>query len=220
MLRTARRRIAEAAVDLEALTPGRSGNLSLRRDERIAITPTGIPYSELTADDVSVVSLAGEHHAGAEPSSETPMHRAIYRARDAGSIAHTHSPWATTLAALRESLPPIHYDLARVGGSVPVAEYATYGTEALAENAVAALESADTSACLLANHGLVVTGSNVGEALENTRAVEFTARVLSGQIDRRSTRAVRRGTRPRRKQVRELRAGWTRHRVPVVTYFN
>lgn len=162
---------------LASLTPGRTGNLSVRRDDRIAITPTGVAYGRIEPADVSVVSLDGEHLDGLQPSSETPMHRAVYRAFDAGAIAHTHSPWATTLAVLGEPLPPVHYMIALAGSSVPVADYATYGTEALAANAVAAMREADSRACLLANHGLLACGEDAAGAVETARAVESTAGV-------------------------------------------
>jgi len=178
MLDTERRAVVDYSTDLAALTPGRTGNLSVRRGDRVAVTPTGLDYADLTVEDVPVISLAGERLAGERaPSSEAPMHRAVYEAFDAGAIAHAHSPWATTLSVLREPLPAVHYALARAGGTVPVAEYATYGTAALAANAVTAMEEADAGACLLANHGLLTTGTGAPDALETARAVETTARV-------------------------------------------
>ena len=178
MLGAERRAVATRASELIALTPGRTGNLSVRRDDRFAITPTGVAYDRIEVDSVPVVSLDGEQVAGdAEPSSETPMHTAIYREFEPGAIVHTHSPWASTLAILHEPIPPVHYMLALAGTSVPVAEYATYGTEELAQNAVAAMEGADAEACLLANHGLLATGEDVDAALETAVNVEYTARI-------------------------------------------
>ena len=108
------------------------------------------------------------------------MHAAIYRALDSRAVVHAHAPWATTLAALREPVPPVHYALARAGGRVPVADYATYGSEALAANAAAAMREAGTTACLLANHGVVATGPDLDATFETLDAVEFTARVFLG----------------------------------------
>jgi L-fuculose-phosphate aldolase len=173
-----RRVVAERAADLAALTPGRSGNLSVRDGDRVAVTPSGVPYDDLAADDVPVISTDSDRlHGNLEPSSETPMHLAVYDARDAGAVLHAHAPWATTLAALREPLPAVHYAVARAGSEVPVAEYATYGTPDLAANAAAAMERADSDACLLANHGLLAAGADAADAFETAQAVEFTARV-------------------------------------------
>jgi L-fuculose-phosphate aldolase len=170
--------VAEHATDLAAFTVGRSGNLSVRWGSRMAITPTGVPYDDLMAVDVPVMRVDGDQLAGRlEPSSEVPMHFALYDAFDVGAIAHAHSPWATTLAVLREPLPAVHYALARVGDHVPVADYATYGSDGLADNAVEAMERADASACLLANHGVVATGADATDALETLGAIEFAARI-------------------------------------------
>jgi len=178
MLGAERRAVATRAADLKALTPGRTGNLSVRRDDRFAVTPTGVAYDRIEAPDVPVVSLKGEQLGGdAAPSSETPMHTAIYREFDPGAIVHTHSPWASTLAILHEPIPPVHYMLALAGTTVPVADYATYGTEELAEHAVAAMDGADASACLLANHGLLATGEDADSALETAVNVEYTAQI-------------------------------------------
>lgn len=197
MLGAERRAVSTRAPDLAALTPGRTGNLSVRRDDRFAITPTGVAYDRIDAQSVPVISLGGvsanEENRGSTdersesvgeqvagettPSSETPMHTAVYREREPGAIVHTHSPWSSTLAILQEPIPPVHYMLALAGTTVPVAEYATYGTAELAENAVAAMAEADANACLLANHGLLVTGEDVDAALETAVNVEYTARI-------------------------------------------
>jgi len=172
-LETARDAVVEHAPELAALTPGRTGNLSVRDGDAFAITPTGVPYDSFDADDVPVVAMDGEHVAGRmDPSSEVPMHRHIYRFDDPGAIVHTHSPYATTLATLHEELPPIHYMIVAVGKRVPVADYAPYGTEALARNAVDAMRDAQSTATIIENHGLVVTGADLPTALENTVHVE------------------------------------------------
>jgi L-fuculose-phosphate aldolase len=178
MLDEERHTVATQVASLQRLTPGRTGNLSVRRGDSVAITPSGARYDQIGPEDVPIVSLDGRHLAGElPPSSETPMHRHIYRRFDAGAIVHVHSPWATTLAVLREPLPPVHYMIALAGDRVPVADYATYGTEALAENAVEAMEAAGSDACLLANHGLVATAGSAASALEVAETVESIARV-------------------------------------------
>lgn len=175
-----RRAVVAGLADLAALTPGTSGNLSARRGDRVAVTPTGMAYDRIDATDVPVLDV----EAGAtvwgnrDPTSEIPLHLAVYAATDAGAVVHAHSPWTTSLAASRESLPPVHYALALAGGEVPVAEYATYGSEDLAENAGRAMLEAGTTAVLLANHGVVAAGADVGEAIETLEAVEFVAAVF------------------------------------------
>ncbi|ELZ34238.1 class II aldolase/adducin family protein [Halorubrum tebenquichense] len=178
LLREAREAVVENAPALAALTPGRTGNLSVREGNRVAVTPTGVPYDSFDAVDVPVVSLEGERLAGRmAPSSEVPMHTGIYGHDRPGAIVHTHSPWATTMATLGRKLPPIHYMIAAVGREVPLADYAPYGTEELAANVVAAMAEADSDAAILANHGLVVTGPDVETAVENTRHVEDICRL-------------------------------------------
>ncbi|WP_134668305.1 class II aldolase/adducin family protein [Halorussus marinus] len=178
MLGAERRAVSVRASELAELTPGRTGNLSVRREDRFAVTPTGVAYDRIDAGDVPVVDFEGDRIAGElAPSSETPMHTAIYREFGPGAIVHTHSPWSSTLAILHEPIPPVHYMLALAGTTVPVADYATYGTPALAANAVEAMEAADAEACLLANHGLLATGDDLDAALETAVNVEYTARI-------------------------------------------
>ena len=179
MLDDERWEVARRVADLAARTPGRSGNLSVRREDRVAITPSGVPYPDVEPELVAVVDRDGGRLAGdAAPSSETPLHLAVYDALDgACAVVHAHAPWSTTLAALRRPVPPVHYALARAGGRVPVADYATYGTDALAAAAAAAMSGAGTTACLLANHGVVAAGADLDDAFETLDAVEFTARL-------------------------------------------
>lgn len=161
------------------LTEGTGGNVSERTgDGLIAISPTRIPYEEITPADVPVVDTDGNRvHGEMPPSSELPMHRMVYRARsDVGGIVHTHSPFASVFAALGRPIPASHYLLAYVGREVPVAGYETPGTEALGELAVNALgESCD--ACLLQHHGVLAVGDSASVALENAMMVEYCAKV-------------------------------------------
>ena len=173
-----RQAVVDHAPALASLTPGRTGNLSVRTGDQFAVTPTGVPYDSFGREDVPVMTLDGEQTAGRmAPSSEVPMHTHIYRHDEPGAIVHTHSPWATTLAVMGEPLPPIHYMIVAVGKSVPVADYAPYGTEELALNVVEAMEEAESSAVILANHGLVVTGEDLSTAVENTQNVESLCRL-------------------------------------------
>ena len=165
-------------VDL-GLTKGTGGNVSEQGDDDlIAVSPTRIPYDEIGPGDVPVVDTNGEPIAGETiPSSETPMHTAIYRARDdVGGIVHTHSLYASTFASLGEAIPASHYLLAYVGKKVPVAGYERPASEALAKEAVEALGQ-EYDACLLQNHGVMATGETAEEAIENALMVEYCAQV-------------------------------------------
>ncbi len=157
------------------LVRGTSGNVSVRQADSIAVSPTGVPYPQLTPDAVPVVGLDGSRLAGtAVPTSELALHLAVYRARpDVAAIVHTHSMFATVYAVLGESIPPVHYLLARAGGDVPLARYERYGTEELAEACVQAL--ADRPAVLLAQHGVVAVGAGLAEAMSVAEAVEYVA---------------------------------------------
>lgn len=172
-----RRAVVEHAPRLASLTPGRTGNCSVRSGDAFAVTPTGVPYDAFDAADVPVVGLDGDARGGGmKPSSEVPMHAAIYRQERVGAIVHAHSPWATALSVAGEDLPPIHYMIVAVGKRVPLADYAPYGTQALAENAIEAMRSAEATAVILQNHGLVTTGPDLPTAVENAVVVESVAR--------------------------------------------
>jgi L-fuculose-phosphate aldolase len=145
----------------------------------MVITPTGVPYRKIKANDLVLMRADGTSPTGQLlPSSEWPLHLAIYAARsNAQAIVHTHSPYATSLACLARSIPPFHYMVAVAGGDrIECAPYATFGTEALAQNAVAAL-GAERKACLLANHGQIAIGASVEDALSLAEEVE----TLAGQ---------------------------------------
>jgi len=162
------------------LAVGSAGNVSLRIDhDLIAITPTSIPYDAMTIDDIVVVEM--ETSAAVEsthkPSYELPMHQSIYRSRgDVRAIVHTHAPYITTLSVLRRPLPPVVDEMVVLfGGAIDVAEYAFSGTEQIATNAVRALH--DRAGVILANHGNVCVGRDLGHALHVALAMEAAARV-------------------------------------------
>jgi len=176
----ARERVVAAARRMRelGLNPGRSGNASLRFGRGFLVTPSGVAYERLRAEDIVRVELAsGEAQGSRAPSSEWRLHRDVYERRpEAGGIAHTHSPWATTLACLRRPIPPFHYEVAFAGGSdIRCAEYETFGTQALSDRATAALEG--RRACLLANHGAVALGATLEDAVELAERVEALARL-------------------------------------------
>lgn len=165
------------AMNAASLNRGKAGNVSVRceadGEPGFLITPTGLAYEDLEPEDIVAMRLDGSHTGRRLPSSEWRFHRDIYRARaHAGAIVHAHAPFATALACLRRDVPPFHYMIARFGGdTVRCANYATFGTQALSDCALAALE--DRCACLLANHGMIVFGEDLAQALE--LAVEFEA---------------------------------------------
>jgi L-fuculose-phosphate aldolase len=160
-----------AAQSMRALglNVGTAGNLSCRFARNgqagLLITPSGMDYAALTPEDIPWLNMSGQCAGRHPPSSEWQIHRDIYAARpDAGAVLHAHSPFAVSLACLRRDIPPFHYMIARFGGdSVRVADYALFGTPELAQSALAAL--AGRKACLLANHGMLLYGDNLNEAL-------------------------------------------------------
>lgn len=161
------------AIDLAGFCPSKSGNVSARTDAGFLITPSGLPYAQTLPDDLIELSLDGMVLSGArKPSSEWPFHAAIYRARpEAQAIVHTHSPRATALSCTRRGIPAFHYMIALCGGAdIRCADYATFGTPELAENAVRALEG--RKAVLLANHGVIALGASLAGAHQIVAEVE------------------------------------------------
>lgn len=158
------------------LTPGMSGNVSVRSPVGLLVTPSGMPYGEMVADDCVEMQLDGTVRPGQKtPTTEWQLHRDILGARpDVQAIVHTHSLFCTTLSMLRLDIPAVHYMVVLAGSdAIPCAEYATFGSAKLALNAVTAL--AGGSACLLANHGMVALGSSLPQALRLAAEVETLA---------------------------------------------
>jgi len=155
------------------LTHGTSGNISLRRDARqFFVSPTGMRYDVLEADDIPLVDLDGRWFGRRVPSSEWRFHRDIFKSRDdVGAIVHTHSTNATALACTGRGIPAFHYMVAVAGGTdIRCAPYYTFGTQALSDAAVAALQG--RKACLLANHGVIAVGADLPAALALAGEVE------------------------------------------------
>jgi len=165
----------------KGLVAGTWGNISARipGTQHIAVTPSGKGYREITADDVVVVDGTGIVIAGSfKPSSELPLHLAIYNARpDIQAIIHTHSVFASACAVAHKCIPPIIEDLVQLsGGSVDVATYALPGTDTLAKNVVAALGK--KNAVLMANHGVVGCGQSLAEGMMACELVEKAAQIF------------------------------------------
>ena len=155
------------------LSHGTSGNVGLRRDERrFFVSPTGMSYDALEADDIPLVELDGRWFGRRLPSSEWRFHRDIFKSRgDVGAIVHAHSMSATALACTGRGIPAFHYMVAVAGGAdIRCAPYYTFGTQALSDAVVAALEG--RKACLLANHGVIAVGADLPAALALAGEVE------------------------------------------------
>jgi L-fuculose-phosphate aldolase len=167
-------------ISSSGLTKGTSGNLSIfDLDTRLmAIGPSGIGYYETRPEDVVIMNLEGDIVDGdKKPSSEYVLHATFYRKRPGVcAIVHTHSTYATTFASMRVPIKAVHYVIGTSGSAtVPCAEYATYGTPELAENALRAM--GDAKAVLLANHGLVTVGPTLAEAFSLAENAEFVAEI-------------------------------------------
>lgn len=177
LLENERKKIIEyslRAID-ERLTNGTSGNISIyNRDlNLVAISPTGISYNKLKPEMISIVDMDGNLIEGLKPSSEIEMHLIMYKNRDdINSVVHTHPVYTTVLACLREKLPAIDYMVAVTGDKeVRCAEYASYGTKRLAENAYEMMGM--SNAVILANHGLTTVGKDLANAYNITVQVEY-----------------------------------------------
>lgn len=158
-----------------------AGNFSARTDDgHIAITPAGIKYDVLTAEQIAVVDLDGRLIDGpCRASSETPMHTAILRSLpDVGAVVHTHSPYAMTFAVARREIPCASLELLFCGAPIPVAPWACPGSARAGEVTVETFaERPELSAMLLRNHGLVALGGTLDEAYEHAYNAEVGAQV-------------------------------------------
>lgn len=178
-----RGQVAAAARRLvvDRLVTGTSGNVSARdpTSGQVAITPSGVAYDDMSADDIVLVGADGTPLGDdGRPSSELPMHLAVYRRRpDVLAIVHTHSLHATAFAASGRPIPAIHYDIALIGNPIRVAPYATYGTAELAERAVETM--GDDQAVLLQNHGVLAVGTSVERAYAVAVKVEYLAELYA-----------------------------------------
>jgi L-fuculose-phosphate aldolase len=175
--RALRARIVKTARAMNALgiNRGKSGNVSARVDDGFLVTPSALPYDQTQPADIVAVRNDGNALGRRKPSSEWRFHRDIYAERpEVDAIVHTHSPFATTLACLERAIPPFHYMVAVAGGDdIRCAPYATFGTQALSDHAVHALDG--RRACLLAHHGMIAVGASLEAALALAVEVETLA---------------------------------------------
>ncbi|MGU8015596.1 L-fuculose-phosphate aldolase [Streptococcus suis] len=163
----------------EGLTKGTGGNLSVFNREKglMAITPSGIDFFEIKEEDIVIMDLEGQVVEGEKlPSSEWYMHLIQYQKReDLDAVIHAHTTYGTVLAVLREPLPASHYMIAVAGKDVRVADYATYGTKELAENAAEAMK--DRRAVFLANHGILAGAQDLLNAFNIIEEVEYCSKI-------------------------------------------
>lgn len=164
------------AMNASGINQGTSGNLSARHGDGFLVTPSSLPYDVMTPDDIVSMAFDGTY-AGRRPSSEWRFHRDILRARpDVEAVLHCHSVYATTLACQHRAIPAFHYMVAVAGGTdIRCAPYATFGTQALSDAALVALEG--RLACLLGQHGQIALGASLGKALWLAIEVETLARL-------------------------------------------
>ncbi len=169
---TARRTVADGLV------VGTSGNVSARVDDLVLVTPTGVSYDRLRPEDLVAVEAGTGRQVRGElrPTSELPLHLALYRATGARAVVHTHAPHGTAVSTLVDELPTVHYMAAALGGPVRVAEYALYGTDELAAAVLHALRDGRTG-CLMGNHGMITLGDTLDHAYDRSAQLEWMCRV-------------------------------------------
>jgi L-fuculose-phosphate aldolase len=173
----ARERVAEACRRLASagLVIGTGGNVSERCDDRVAISPSGAELGTLSAEEVTIVDLEGSVVDGDRPSSELELHLGIYRRFGTTAVVHTHAPASTALSCVVGEVPCIHYQMILLGGAVPVAPYATFGSSELAAVTIDALEG--KLAALMANHGAIVHAPDLDRALQLAELLEWACTV-------------------------------------------
>ena len=171
-LRSALLQTSRRMVEM-GLNRGTAGNASVRCGDNILITPSALPVSKMTEQDMVLLDSNGKVLQGGKPSSEWFFHRDILAARsEIGAVLHMHSPFATTMACLRRNVPAVHYMVAMAGGSdIRCAPYSVFGEQELSDGALEALQG--RKACLLGNHGMIALGKDLDEALFIADEVEF-----------------------------------------------
>ena len=167
-------------MNRSGINQGTSGNISLRHEAGMLITPTSVPYDEMQPEQIVYMGLDGVFKPTQRPSSEWRFHLDILRARpEVNAVVHAHPPYSTILAIMGLEIPPVHYMIAVAGGdSIRCAPYATFGTQELSHHAVGALEG--RMACLLEHHGMIAIGPSLSKAMWIAVEVETLARQYHG----------------------------------------
>lgn len=174
LLARQRRQVVDACRELSrsGLVVGTAGNVSVRVDDLVVISPSGVDYEAMSARDVGVHDLDGNPvDALLKPSSELALHLAVYRDSARTAVVHTHAPASTAMSTLVDEVPASHYYTALFGGMVRVAPYATFGTSRLADNVTTALR--DRNAALMGNHGAVLAGEDLAKVMVLVPYLEY-----------------------------------------------
>ena len=159
-------------LEKRGLNTGATGNISVKSEDAINITPSGLSPAELGPEKIVSISISGEYRGRWRPSSEWRIHTEIYkRYIGVGAVIHMHSPYATALSCHCIDVPAFHYMVGAIGGdNIRCASYETFGTKKLSEVVVVALH--ERMACLMANHGMLAVGPDLSSALETAVLVE------------------------------------------------
>lgn len=174
ILAEARAEVVRACQRMRAtnLVVATAGNVSVRVGDLVAVSPSGLDYESLTPELVGVHRLDGTAvDAPLNPSSELPLHLAVYNGLDAAAVVHTHAAASTALSLVLDELPPSHYYTGLFGGPVRVAPYATFGSTELAAGVTAALDG--RRGALMANHGAVCLAQSVPAAMDLAAYLEY-----------------------------------------------
>ncbi|AFV87939.1 Putative L-ribulose-5-phosphate 4-epimerase [Acidipropionibacterium acidipropionici ATCC 4875] len=174
ILEEERQAVVDACQEMQrkGLVVGTAGNVSVRVADRVCISPSAVEYEDLTAELVGVHDLDGNVvEAQLKPSSELPLHLAVYHSTDAGGITHNHAPSSTALGLVCDEIPFSHYYSAMFGGPVRVSPYADFGTDQLAHNVAEALQG--RSGALMSNHGAITIGPTLDKALSLLPYLEY-----------------------------------------------
>jgi len=176
LLAAEREAVARASRHLaeKGLVIGTAGNISARRDDLIAVTPTGSDLGTVTADMITVIDLEGNVVDGdLAPTSEVPLHTGVYAGTNALAITHAHAMASTALSCCHDELPALHYSCLELGGAPRTAPYATFGTQELADNVIEALKG--RTAAMMQNHGSVAYGPTMDQAVHSLELLEWLA---------------------------------------------
>jgi L-fuculose-phosphate aldolase len=176
LLADEREAVASASRHLaqRGLVIGTAGNISARKGDHVAVTPTGADLATVTAEMVTVIDLEGAVVDGdLAPTSEVPLHTGIYAATNALAITHAHAMASTALSCTHDELPALHYSCLGLGGTPRTAAYATFGSQELADNVIEALKG--RNAAMMQNHGSVAYGTTMEQAIERLELLEWLA---------------------------------------------
>lgn len=176
LLAAEREAVAAASRHLAetGLVIGTAGNVSARQGDLVAVTPTGSDLGTVTAEMVTVIDMDGQIVDGdLAPTSEVPLHTGIYAATNALAITHAHAMASTALSCCHDELPALHYSCLELGGAPRTAAYATFGSQQLADNVIAALQG--RNAALMQNHGSVAYGPTMDKAIHSLELLEWLA---------------------------------------------